>query len=214
MNAGMKGKFITLEGIDGAGKSTQLRYIRQYLREANVDFIATREPGGTPVGEALRDLLLDPHTRGIRPQTELMLMFAARMEHLQRKIIPALQAGRSVLSERFTDATYAYQGGGRGLDAKLIEGLETLTQGDLRPDLVIYLDIPPQQGLARANRRAAADRFEREDLSFFHRVRQAYLRRAAAFPATHRAVDASRDSGHVREQIRRALDRLMRDGRE
>ena len=221
-----KGKFITVEGIEGAGKTTQMKHIERRLRDLGVDFVATREPGGTPLGEEIRRLLLEPRAAAPRPLTELLLMFAARAEHIGRVILPALRRGQWALCDRFIDATSAYQGGGRGLDTKLIESLETLTQGDLqddlqggpdgdlRPDLVLYLDLPPEQGMARAGRRGLADRFEQEDLDFFHRVRQAYLRRARARPETHRVIDASADAPQVRAQIHRAIDRLIQDRRD
>jgi len=173
-----KGKFITIEGSEGAGKSTNIQYIKDYLDEKKINFIATREPGGTPVAEKIRDLLLDKQNTSLCEDSELLLMFAARAQHLNELIIPALQAGKWVISDRFTDASYAYQGGGRGLSWRKIAQLEQWVQGDLRPDATILLDIPVEQGMERVRQRGAIDRFEQEQLSFFKRIREAYLKLA------------------------------------
>ena len=214
-----RGRFLALEGVDGAGKSTQLPRIEDWLRGRGVRTLATREPGGTPLGESLRAMLLDPRFTGMSPVAELLVMFAARAEHLAKVIAPALDDGVWVLSERFTDATFAYQGGGRELDSASIEALETTVQGGVRPDLVLVLDIPVEAGLRRAERRrwdtggsapgpvavgaecGAADRFEREDLEFFRRVREIYLERARERPERYAVIDASADETTVTTRL-------------
>jgi len=196
-----RGAFITLEGIEGAGKSTCMALVRQLLQASGLPFIETREPGGTALGEELRTLLLDHRSAGMSPDTELLLMFAARSEHLQQKILPAMEAGRWVLCDRFTDATYAYQGGGRGIPAARIRILEEWVQKGVKPDLTLLLDLPPEIGLARAGRRSTPDRFETEALSFFHRVRQAYLDLARTEPGRIRILDASRPLPEVEAQV-------------
>ena len=209
-----RGRFLTFEGIEGAGKSTQLPLVERRLRDAGVKTLATREPGGTPLGESLRAVLLDPRFTGMSPAAELLVMFAARAEHLAKVIEPALAAGTWVLCDRFTDATFAYQGGGRGVDTARIAVLEETVQGGLRPDRVLVLDVPVEIGLARADRRravqrgqmsisfpaapagtahGAADRFEREDVEFFRRVREVYLERARMYPERYAVIDASAD---------------------
>ncbi len=204
----MRGKFITLEGSEGAGKSTSLAYIQSVLGERGIAVISTREPGGTDLGEQLRDLLLQGRGRGMAGDTELLLMFAARAEHLDKLIRPALAAGQWVLCDRFTDATYAYQGGGRGIADARIGALENWTQGDLRPDLTLLFDIPTAQGLQRAGRRGTPDRFEREDQDFFERVRQRYLARAAAEPGRIHVIDAAVDIPGVQAQLRDVLAKV------
>jgi len=174
----MRGKFITIEGSEGSGKSTNIRYIQAYLKANNIDFIATREPGGTPISEKIRDLLLDKNNSLLCEDSELLLMFAARAQHLNELIIPALESGQWVVSDRFTDATYAYQGGGRGLSQEKIARLEQWVQGGLRPDATILLDIPVEQGMQRVRQRGETDRFEQEKLPFFNRIRDAYLKLA------------------------------------
>jgi len=202
----IRGKFITVEGVEGAGKSTQLSYIESYLRQAGKPLVVTREPGGTPLGEEIREILLQPRADGMADQTELLLMFAARAEHLSQKILPALENGKWVLCDRFTDATYAYQGGGRGLDKSLILDLENLIQGHHRPDLTIFLDLPVEAGLERARQRGELDRFETEDIAFFERVRQAYLDRARQLPEIYRVIDASYTIDEVKHQVHKVLD--------
>lgn len=209
MNSTEKGLFITLEGVEGAGKTTQLAFIENYLRQANIDLLVTREPGGTPLGEEIRELLLRPRSEGMTGRAELMLMFAARSEHLEEKIIPALENGTWVLCDRFTDATYAYQGGGRGLDQSLIAHLEEFAQGDLRPDVTIYLDLPVETGLERARQRSEPDRFEQEDEAFFRAVRQTYLHRAEQYPDIYRVIDASKTIDKVQQQISAILSELV-----
>jgi len=187
----MKGRFITVEGIEGVGKTTNIDFIQQQLRAAGRDLVLTREPGGTPLGEAVRGLLLDPAYTGMDSNCELQLMFAARAEHLAKVVWPALEKGQWVLCDRFTDATYAYQGGGRGIDTDVIARLEQLVQGDFRPDLTLLLDVPVEVGLARASKRGALDRFEQEKVEFFERVRTAYLDMAERSPERYRVIDAS-----------------------
>ncbi|MCA1979250.1 MAG: dTMP kinase, partial [Thiobacillus sp.] len=171
------GKFITLEGVDGAGKSTHLGFVADWLRARGRDVVVTREPGGTPLGETLRDLLLN---RDMDADAELLLMFAARQQHLAELILPALARGAWVVSDRFTDASYAYQCGGRGIPAARVAALETWVQRGFGPDLTLLFDVPPEVAEARRAAARAADRFEREADSFFGRVRQAYLDRARA----------------------------------
>ncbi|MEZ5540737.1 MAG: dTMP kinase [Pseudomonadota bacterium] len=201
----MTGKFITVEGIEGVGKSTNMDFIRQQLQAAGKDVVVTREPGGTPLAEAIRELLLDPAHTGMDTLCELQLVFAARAEHLAKVIRPALAAGRWVLCDRFTDATYAYQGGGRGVDAAVIARLEDLVQGGFRPDLTLLLDLPVATGLARISARGAPDRFERERVEFFERVRQAYLELARRHPGRYRVIDASQPLAGVQQLIRECL---------
>ena len=209
MNSVTRGQFITVEGVEGAGKSTQLHFIESYLRQAGKSLVVTREPGGTPLGEEIREILLQPREDGMAGNTELLLMFAARAEHLSQKILPALDAGQWVLCDRFTDATYAYQGGGRGLDKSLILDLENLIQGDHRPDMTIYLDLPVETGLKRARERGELDRFEREDLQFFESVRQAYLDRSRQLTNIYRVIDAGQTIDEVEHQVKQALDAFL-----
>lgn len=208
MPAGKRGRFITVEGVEGAGKSTHIDAMRAHLESRGVTVRVTREPGGAPFSESLRELLLDPANLGMDADTELLLVFAARAEHLAKVIRPALTAGDWVLCDRFTDATYAYQGGGRGIDPARIAVLENWVQGDLRPDLVIVLDIDPEAGLARAATRGDKDRFEREEAAFFRRVRENYLERAKAAPDRYRIIDAGAAQESVRERILKALETL------
>lgn len=204
----MLAKFITLDGIDGAGKTTQLNVIRDWFAAQALPVLFTREPGGTPLGEALRALLLSPATQ-VSLHTETLLMFAARRQHLEDVILPALARGVSVVSDRFTDATFAYQGGGRGLPDGQIEILENWVQGSLKPDLTILLDVPLAVSLERIERSREKDRFEQEEADFFTRVREAYLRRAAAAPERYAVVDSNRDKAVVRAEIERVLDGLF-----
>ncbi|BAV33687.1 thymidylate kinase [Sulfuricaulis limicola] len=206
-----RGLFITLEGGEGAGKSTNLAFIHQWLQRAGHAVVVTREPGGTELGERVRDILLHSRELHITPETEMLLMFAARAEHLAKVIRPALAAGKAVLCDRFTDATYAYQGGGRGLPAERIASMETRVQGDLRPDLTLLLDLPVEAGRERAGQRGAPDRFERENNEFFSRVRETYLARARAEPARMRIIDASRPLEQVERQITATLEEFVRD---
>nr|VFK04634.1 MAG: dTMP kinase [Candidatus Kentron sp. H]VFK04954.1 MAG: dTMP kinase [Candidatus Kentron sp. H]VFK08461.1 MAG: dTMP kinase [Candidatus Kentron sp. H] len=192
--------FITIEGMEGGGKSTSLPFIADLLRSAGKSVVITREPGGTEVGEALRGLLLNPR-QTIELDTELLLIFAARAEHLAAVITPALQAGRWVVCSRSTDATYAYQGAGRGIPYARIAILEDWVQGGLRPDLTLILDIPAKEGLARVRQRGSTDRFEQEREEFFDRVRNAYLARAEAHPDRYHVIDARAPIETVRERI-------------
>jgi len=199
-----RGKFITLEGIDGAGKSTHIGGIVNLLRARDKDVVVTREPGGTPLGEKLRTLLL---SQPMHIETEALLMFAARREHIARVIAPALAAGRWVLSDRFTDATYAYQGAGRGMARDRIAALERWVQNGLQPDLTIVFDAPVEVALARLAK-APADRFEREDRGFFERVRAAYLERAAAEPRRLRVVDGGKPLAEIKKEIEAIISTL------
>lgn len=202
----MRGRFITLEGIDGAGKSSHVEWLADRLRGAGHLVIVTREPGGTPLGERLRDLILH---EPMDLRTETLLVFAARQEHLVRVILPALEAGKWVLSDRFTDATFAYQGAGRKLGAAPVNALEQWVQHGLQPDVTFYFDVPAEVGQAR--RRAASealDRFESEEASFHARVREGYLVRAAADPRRFRVVDGTRPLPNVRKQLEEFLLKL------
>ncbi|WP_248919260.1 dTMP kinase [Pseudomonas entomophila] len=201
----MSGLFITLEGPEGAGKSTNREYLAARLREQGVDVVMTREPGGTPLAERIRELLLAPSEETMAVDTELLLMFAARAQHLAQVIRPALARGAVVLCDRFTDATYAYQGGGRGLSVERIAILESFVQGELRPDLTLVFDLPVEVGLARAAARGRLDRFEQEGQAFFEAVRQAYLQRAGQQPQRYSLLDAAQPL----EAVQRAIDALL-----
>ena len=196
-----KGKFITLEGIEGVGKTTNREYIRELLLKNGKPCIETREPGGTPLGEALREMLLEHKHEGMSADAELLMMFAARAEHLHKVIIPALNAGTNVLCDRFTEATYAYQGGGRELGMEKIADLENWVQGNLRPDLTVVLDAPVDIGRERAGKRSAPDRIEKEKNDFFDKVRNTYLEQAKQHPERIAVVDASVELGQVQQQI-------------
>ena len=204
-----RGRFITVEGGEGAGKSSNLSFIREFLEAKDIDVVFTREPGGTTLGEEIRDLLLGHRHTGMSDDTELLLIFAARAEHLARTIRPALESGKWVLCDRFTDASYAYQGGGRGIDAKHIQVLEEWVQVELRPDLTLLLDLPVETGLERAGRRSAPDRFELEAGSFFQRVRRAYLEIAEREPQRVKVIDASVPLPQVQKQIAQALRTML-----
>ena len=201
----MTGRFITIEGGEGAGKSTAQTFLADKLTAQGISVLQTREPGGTPLAEAIRRNLLSVDEEAPVEMAELLLVFAARAQHLAKVIEPALEQGQWVLCDRFTDATYAYQGAGRGLSAELIGKLETLAQGDRHPDTVILLDMPPQIGLARARARGTLDRFEQEEQAFFERVRQGYLERAAAFPDRYVVVDATQELS----EVQRSLEAVM-----
>jgi dTMP kinase len=195
----LPGKFITVEGLEGVGKTTNLEHIERVLTAHGIDVLRTREPGGTPYAERLRALLLERGDEPVSPLTELLLMFAAREQHLAQLVRPALATGRWVLCDRFTDATYAYQGGGRGIDMRHIETLEWMVHGDLQPDLTLYLDIAAATGLARIAGREL-DRFEQEELAFFDRVRAVYLRRARELPR-FRVVNAGQPLAGVQAEL-------------
>lgn len=205
----MTGLFITLEGPEGAGKSTNREYLAERLREQGIDVLLTREPGGTPLAERIRELLLDPSDEPMAADTELLLVFAARAQHLQQVIRPALARGCVVLCDRFTDATYAYQGGGRGLSIERIAQLEQFVQAELRPDLTLIFDLPVEVGLARAAARGRLDRFEQEGRGFFEAVRQAYLQRAEQAPQRYRVLDAGQTLAQVQADIDALLPSLL-----
>lgn len=205
----MTARFITLEGGEGAGKSTSLNAIAAFFEARGIAHRITREPGGTALGEAVRALLLGDAEPGIDPLAELLLMFAARAQHLAQVIRPALAAGVWVVCDRFTDASYAYQGGGRQLGEAPVAALEQLVQGDLRPDLTFILDLDPRVGLARIGGRALPDRFEREQLAFFERVRAQYRQRAAADPGRCRLVDADQTPEQVGAALLAHLEQLV-----
>lgn len=204
-----RGRFITLEGIEGVGKTTHISFISTWLQQAGHKVLVTREPGGTQAGEAIREILLHGKDMHIDSMTELLLMFAARAQHLQQVVRPALAGGVYVLCDRFTDATYAYQGGGRGLDMSDIGLLEQVVQRGLQPDLTLLFDASVQTGLARAKRRGETDRFEAETVSFFERARQTYLDRACAEPGRFRLVDAEQPVSAVEQQIRGVLETAL-----
>ena len=205
----MTTRFITVEGIEGAGKSTCIGFIQRYLTDAGKQVVVTREPGGTALGEQIRHLLLDRKQTAMSIDTELLLMFAARAEHIAQVIRPALAAGQWVLSDRFTDASYAYQGGGRCVPAERIAVLEDWVQAELRPDLTLLLDIPVAMGLQRAGRRSTPDRFESEQQAFFERVRAAYLQQARTHAQRYRVIDAAQALAQVEAQIQSALDEFL-----
>ena len=198
--------FITFEGGEGVGKSTQCQLLAKRLEDTlKKNVVQTREPGGTELGEALRAVLLDPKVPAMSETSELLLMFAARAEHLSRLIEPALANGNIVICDRFTDASFAYQGGGRGVDNKKIEKLENLVQGSFTPDLTILLDLDPELGLQRAAKRSEKDRFEQEKIQFFQRVRAAYLHRAEAQPKRFRVINGNDDVSAIAEKIYAAV---------
>ncbi|GGK82198.1 dTMP kinase [Amphritea balenae] len=203
------GCFITLEGTEGVGKSTNLRFIESVLEQHQIDYQLTREPGGTPLAEQVRELLLANRDEKVADDAELLLVFAARAQHLDQVVRPAVDAGRWVLCDRFTDATFAYQGGGRGLSRELISQLETIVQRGLQPDLTILLDLPVEIGLSRASQRGELDRFENEKIEFFDRVRNAYLDRAGSDPKRFAIIDASGTLEQVQEQIAQVLNTFL-----
>jgi dTMP kinase len=197
----VSGLFITLEGPEGAGKSTNREFLAERLRAQGIEVLLTREPGGTPLAERIRELLLAPSDELMAADTELLLVFAARAQHLAQVIRPAVARGCVVLCDRFTDATYAYQGGGRGLSEARIAVLESFVQGELRPDLTRGLDVPVEVGLARAAARGRLDRFEQEGRSFFDAVRQTYLRRASEEPQRYRILNAAQSLSQVHHHL-------------
>ena len=201
-----RGLFITFEGVDGAGKSTQLDYAVNYLRDRKIDLVQTREPGGTVLSEQLRDMVLKS-TTPLDSDTEVLLMFAARKEHITRVIRPALESGAIVVCDRFTDATFAYQGGGSGVDPSRIETLEHWVQGTLQPDLTLFFDLPVDVAQKRLSHREK-DRFESEALEFHERVRQAYLDRAKKEPARINVIDSSRSKNQIKVLVQKELDRI------
>ncbi|MEI8267829.1 MAG: dTMP kinase [Betaproteobacteria bacterium] len=199
----MTGRFITFEGIDGAGKSSHIGRLADWLKGRGHEVVVSREPGGTPLAEALRDLVLH---RSMDAMTEALLVFAARRDHVQQQIRPALEAGSTVLCDRFTDATFAYQGGGRGFDLTVLDQLEAWVQEGLQPDLTLWFDLPPRVAAQRRTAARAADRFEAEEEAFFERVRQGYQRRCQAQPARFAVLDAERTPEQVWGQVARTLE--------
>lgn len=202
--------FISLEGGEGAGKSTQFRRIVDWLAKHDKNVIEAREPGGTPVSEQIRQVLLDTRNAGLNPTAELLLMFAARSQLVEDVIRPALAAGSVVVCDRFADASYAYQGGGRELGAAAVEKVETLVLGDLQPDLTLLFDVPIELGMRRVRGRGAADRFEVESLKFFERVRAAYHTRAKDNPTRFRVIDASLGIEQVWQQVKTTLEKAIK----
>jgi dTMP kinase len=200
-----KGKFITIDGVEGAGKSTQITFICEYLQAKGVNVVLTREPGGTDLGEQIRELLLNTKTKSMHSDSELLLMFSARNEHIHSKIIPALNNGDWVLSDRFTDASYAYQGGGRGLNMQRIEQLEKWVLQDFTPDMTLLLDIPVEQGMERVKSRGKKDRIELENMDFFERVRQAYIARSKAYPERIKLINSAKTKEYTSMQIAQIL---------
>jgi len=196
-----KGLFITLEGIEGAGKSTVVDFIEDFLTKEGHDVIKTREPGGTVIGEQIRKILLGNENYTLTYDTELLLVFSARAQHIQEVILPALSLGKIILCDRFTDASYAYQGGGRGIDASRINLLEKWVQGDLRPNLTLLFDLDVSIGMQRTKKRSDADRFEREEINFFEKIRNTYLERAKNEPQRFRIINSASSLENVKEQI-------------
>jgi dTMP kinase len=204
-----RGLFITVEGGEGVGKSTNMALLERHLREHGVALVVTREPGGTPLAEDIRELLLTPREEQVSSLSELLMMFAARAQHIEAKIEPALAAGKWVLCDRFTDATYAYQSGGRGVDASLVRRLESLVQGELRPDYTLLLDAPVEVGMERARGRGELDRFEQEELAFFERVRSTYLQLARESSGRYRLIDASQSLDIVETKMLEVCSELL-----
>lgn len=204
-----RGKFLTIEGTEGVGKSTNLAFVRDWLEAKGIEVVVTREPGGTPLAEEIRSLLLAKRDEAVDETAELLLVFAARAQHIAQVIKPALARGAWVLSDRFTDATFAYQGGGRGLSTQVIAQLEQLVQGDLRPDLTLILDIDVELGLNRARQRGELDRFESETMAFFERVRSAYRARAEQAPSHYALVNAGQELVAVQADISSMLNKLI-----
>lgn len=206
-----RGKFITLEGIEGVGKSTNLAFIKTLLQQHGIPVVSTREPGGTLLAEKIRQLLLDPDTELLSEQAELLLVFAARAQHLKHVIEPALAQGNWILCDRFTDATYAYQGGGRNMKASTIEWLENWVQGNIRPDLTLLLDAPVEIGMERAQQRnGCLDRFEQEQHHFFEHVRRAYLLQLELHPQRIKLIKANQPLAEVQRAITDAIKPLLR----
>lgn len=204
-----RGLFITVEGGEGVGKSTNMTYLEEHLKAQGIELLVTREPGGTALGEGIRDLLLQPREEGVAPAAELLLIFAARAQHISKVIEPALASGKWVLCDRFTDATYAYQGGGRQLPVAMVRELENLVQGELRPDYTLLLDAPVEIGMSRAAGRAELDRFEQEQLEFFERVRTTYLQLAQESSGRYHVIDASLPLVDVEQQLQQVCEELF-----
>lgn len=212
MSTTAKGKLITLEGVEGAGKSSQLSHIKAMVESAGHSVITTREPGGTPLAESIRDVLLNGDN--MPEMTELLLMFAARSSHFSEKIAPALETGQWVICDRFVDASYAYQGAGRGIAKELIASLESMILGDVKPDLVCLFDIDVELGFSRTERRGEQNRFDLEDVAFMQRVRDAYLERLASAPQRYALIDAAKDMQSVSQQLQKAIQPLLRHASE
>ena len=206
--AKMRGKFITIEGSEGVGKSTNIAFIQEYLMQKGIELIVTREPGGTPLAEDIRRLLVEEREEPMNEIAELLLIFAARAQHLQQRILPALDAGHWVLCDRFIDSTYAYQGSGRGMDKTLIQQFETIVHSGCQPDVTFYLDIDVKLGLERTQKRAKRDRFEHEAIGFFEQVRAGYLDRVKQNPGRYRMIDAGQSLERVQADILRELTKL------
>jgi dTMP kinase len=209
-----RGIFVSIEGGEGVGKSTNTRCLEVWLQDRGISYQLTREPGGTPLAEAIRNLLLEHHQETVTATAELLLIFAARAQHIQQVIEPALARGDWVLCDRFTDATYAYQGGGRNMPEMAISQLESLVQGELRPDLTLLLDAPVAVGMARARQRGELDRFEREELAFFERVRNCYLARAAAAPDRFHVIDSNRPLAEIERDLLAIMTAWVEELRE
>ncbi len=205
----MRGRFITIEGTEGVGKTTNIEYIKQWLDTNHISFVSTREPGGTPLAEEIRELLLANREEKVCSKAELLMMFAGRAQHIDQVIEPQLAAGNWVLCDRFTDATYAYQGAGREMGNELIASLETMVHASMRPDLTLVLDVPVELGLERAGKRSEPDRFELEKTDFFNRVRNAYLSMAQQNPQRYKIIDASKTLEFVQQQIAYILNNFL-----
>jgi len=204
-----KGLFITFEGVEGGGKTTNISFVTEIIRKSGRQILITREPGGTSIGEAIRNILISKEYPEMHYITELLLMFAARSEHIQRKIRPALEQGIWVLCDRFTDASYAYQGAGRGVDSEKIKLLENLVQESLRPDITFLFDLEANIGLARAQSRGETDRFEQQHIDFFNRVRSKYLEMAKAEPQRYRIIEAQHALKQVQQQVSEKLEEIL-----
>ena len=205
----IKGRFITIEGVEGAGKSSVVHYIQDLLKEMDIPCVVTREPGGTPIAEAIRKILLSRYDEMMCPDTELLLMFAGRAQHISQVILPALQRGQWVISDRFTDASFAYQGGGRGIPLSHIRELAAWVQGELEPDMTLLMDLPVEVGFSRIHSRGAKDRIESEGKDFFERVRERYLIRARKFPERFRVINAEHDFDSVKKEVMNVLRPLI-----
>lgn len=205
----MSGLFITLEGPEGAGKTTNRAFLADFLQRQGLPVTLTREPGGTPLAEEIRHLLLAPRDEPVATDTELLLMFAGRAQHLEQLIKPALARGEVVLCDRFTDASYAYQGGGRGVDSQRIATLEQFVQADLRPDLTLLFDLPIEAGMARAKARGQLDRFEQERADFFNRIRNTYLMRAEQEPERFVIINADQPLAQVQADLQQIFPRIL-----
>jgi len=203
------GKFITLEGSEGTGKTTNMLAIKDFLEQQGIEVVMTREPGGTPIAEKIRDLLLDKENTDLCSDAELLLMFAARCQHLNELILPALEQGKWVISDRFSDASFAYQGAGRGLSWERITILKDWVQGETSPDMTLLFDLPVEVGMARAKKRGPTDRFEEEKIQFFKKVRQGYLQLADAEPQRFNIIDAAKNLEQVQSQVLKHIEDLL-----